>query len=232
MIINAPAKLNLTFEIKGKREDGYHNLKTIMQTVDIYDRLHIVKASDLELTGCLVAPFEDNTIIKAVRELEKFTGQKLPCHIHLDKTIPIGAGLGGGSSDAAATLWAVNSIYNLKCSVEDILQIGAKVGSDVPFFVIGGKSLVEGRGEIVTPLASEEGRFLYLVFRPHKRISSHEAYEEYDRTGKSFADQAREKCPQLDRVYHFFRDALVSGKGPTTWVRRDYMPATFEGEPV
>lgn len=226
MIINAPAKLNLTFEITGRREDGYHYIKSVMQTVDIYDRLEIVPWITLELTGAMVAPPGSNIITRAVWTLQGFAGRKLPCRIHLDKAIPIGAGMGGGSSDAAAVIYALNQLYDLGLCVHDLLKVGAQVGADVPFFLVGGKCLVEGIGEKVTPLDPDEGRFLYLIFRPHRRLSSREAYEEYDRTGKTFDQMAREKCPQLEKVFHFFREATVSGKGPTAWVKRDFFFAS------
>jgi len=232
MILNAPAKLNLTFEITGRREDGYHYIRSIMQTVDIYDRLKIDLSDHLELTGAMVAPPQENIITRAVRGLEGLVGRKLPCCIHLDKSIPIGAGLGGGSSDAAAVIYALNRLYELGLSPQAMMEVGAQVGADVPFFLVGGKCLVEGIGEKVTLMDPDEGRFLYLIFRPHWRRSSRQAYEDYDRTGKTFVQQARERCTQLDAVFQFFRDATVSGKGPTTWVKRDYFVAYIGDEQV
>lgn len=231
MIIKAPAKINLEFEILSKREDGYHEVRTVMQTVDLCDYLTIQKSEGFSFTGTQVAPPMETTIYKAMKVMEETFGQSFPISVHLDKVIPVMAGLGGGSSNAAAVLFAINELYELKLSKEELMGLGASVGADVPFFIIGGKCLCEGIGEKVTPLPPDEGRFYYIIFRPHKRIPTKQAYMDYDRVGQSFAEAARVKCPQLDDVFHFFRDAVVSGKGPSTWVKRDYIDVVFEGEP-
>jgi len=232
MIMKAPAKINLSFEILGKREDGYHEIRTVMQTVDLCDYLTIEKSKQFFLTGIQVAPPEETTIYKAVKVLEETFQQSFPISVHLDQTIPVMAGLGGGSSNAAAVLYAINELYELKLSKEELMGLGASVGADVPFFIIGGKCLCEGFGEKVTRLPPDEGNFYYIIFRPHKRIATRQAYMDYDRVGQSFAEAARVKCPQLDDVFSFFPDAVVSGKGPSTWVKREYFDAEFEGEPV
>ena len=232
MIIQAPAKINLEFDILSKRADGYHDVRTVMQTVDLCDYLTIVKSEEFILSGTLVAPPEETTIFQSIKIMEETFDQKFPISVHLDKVIPVMAGMGGGSSDAAATLYAINELYELKCSKEELMGLGASVGADVPFFIEGGKCLCEGIGEKVTPLPPDEGKFYYLIFRPHKRIATKQAYMDYDRVGQSFAEAARIKAPQLDDVFQFFRDAVVSGKGPSTWVKRDYYDAVFEGEPV
>jgi 4-diphosphocytidyl-2-C-methyl-D-erythritol kinase len=219
MILNAPAKLNLTFEIVGERMDHYHEIKTVMQTVGIYDRIDIEPSYITMLDGAYVAPASQNLVLRAQWALESFVEQELPCSIHLDKSIPIGAGMGGGSSDAAAVIWALNQLYHLGLCPHDLLEVGAKVGGDVPFFLIGGTCEVEGKGDRVRPLPTDQPGYTYLVFRPHKRLSSRDAYEEYDRTGKTFAEQARKKCPQIAEVLTVFPDAVISGKGPTAWVK-------------
>lgn len=229
MIINAPAKINLDFEITGKLPNGLHTIQTTMQTIDICDQITVDLSDKLELTGAMVAARGENLILKAVWALQKYVGKPLPCHIHLDKTIPMGAGLGGGSSDAAAVLKALVQLYNLKLDFNKLRSIGHHIGSDIPFFLVGGKCMVEGTGELVTRLPAAPGKFLYLIFRPHKRLSTKEAYAEYDSTGKTFEQMAREKCPQLDQVFSFFKGATVSGKGPTCWVERAYYDA-YVGE--
>lgn len=232
MLIAAPAKINLTFEILGRREDGYHNIRSVMQTVDLCDHLVIERADHMEITGCLVCRPEDSLILRAVRAMEAYVGRELPCSIHLDKVIPIGAGLGGGSSDAAATLLGLNRVYNLGIRLPDAMKIASSVGADVPFFLHGGMCLVEGIGDQVTPLPDDTGRVYYILLRPHKRLSSREAYEDFDRTGKSFAWMAMEKVPQLNDVFNFFKDAVVSGKGPTVWVKREYYKGAYGDEQV
>ncbi len=229
MIIPAPAKINLEFEILGKRDDGYHDVHTVMQTVDLCDHLTIEKSEQFILSGTLVAPQEESTIYKSVQVMEETFGQSFPISVHLDKVIPLMAGLGGGSSDAAATLYAINELYELKITKEELMGLGASVGADVPFFIVGGKCLCEGIGDKVTPLPPDEGRFYYLIFRPHKRIATKQAYGDYDLVGLSFAAAARIKAPQLNDVFQFFRDAVVSGKGPSTWVKLDFYDAEHDG---
>lgn len=220
MIIRAPAKLNLEFEILGSRKDGYHEIRTVMQTIDICDYLSIQKSEGFTLTGCLVAPPRETTIYKAVKVMEETFGQAFRVSVHLDKTIPTMAGMGGGSTDAAATIFAINELFELKLTKEEMKGLVASVGADVPFFIEGGRCLCEGYGEKVTPLPDEEEPGYYIIFRPHKRIATRQAYMDYDRVGQSFAEAARIKAPQLDQFFELFRDAVVSGKGPTAFVFR------------
>ncbi len=232
MIIKAPAKINLEFEILGTRQDGYHEIRTVMQTVDLCDYLTVQKSEVFSLTGTLVAPPKETTIYKAVSVMEEAIGQQFPISVHLDKMIPVGAGMGGGSSDAAAVIFAINELYELKLPKDEMKDLAASVGADVPFFIMGGKCLCEGFGEKITPLPPDEGKFYYFIFRPHKRIATKQAYMDYDRAGQSFAEAARAKCPQLDEIFQFFPDAVVSGKGPSTWVKRSYYDAEYKSEPV
>lgn len=221
LIVQSPAKINLDFKILGKRPDGYHDIVSTVQVVDLCDTITFRREPIARITGAVVSA--DNLIVKAVRALELVVGKDLPCHIHLDKSIPIGAGLGGGSSNAAATLQSVNLLYGLCLTSKHLQDIGAGLGSDVPLFLQvheGNRFRISGRGEIVTPVASSDD--LYVIFRPHKRLSSREAYEEWDRTGQSFADQAWEKVPWLDEIFELFPDAVVSGKGPTVFVKRNW----------
>lgn len=226
MIIKAPAKINLDFEILKRREDGYHEIRTTMQTIDINDYLLIEKSEGFSLTGNLVAPPQETTIYRAVKVMEETFGQPFPIAVHLDKTIPCMAGMGGGSADAAATLYAISQLYELKLTKEELQGLGASVGADVPFFIVGGKCLCEGIGEKVTPLPPDPPGY-YILFRPHKRISTKQAYMDYDRVGQPFAQAARIKVPQLDDIFELFPDAVVSGKGPTAFVFR-----TLEENPV
>ena len=232
MIIKAPAKINLEFEILGKRKDGYHEIRTVMQTVDLNDYLEIEKSEAFSLTGLQVAPPRETTMYKAMTVMEETFDRQFPISVHLDKMIPVMAGMGGGSSNAAAVLYAINELYELKLSKEELMGLGASVGADVPFFIVGGKCLCEGIGEKVTLLPPDEGKFYYIIFRPHKRIATKQAYMDYDRVGQSFAEAARVKCPELDDVFQFFPDAVVSGKGPSTWAKRSYYDAEYESEPA
>ncbi len=220
MHLTAPAKINLSFEIVGKRPDGYHDIRTVMQTIDLCDHLYFAHADAFSLTGSLVCPDDANIIVQTVRVLERElkTGH-FPVHIVLQKMIPLGSGMGGGSADAAATLLALNYMYRLQLSQETLTKIGVEIGSDVPFFIQGGKCLVEGRGEKVTPMPMDAPGTQYLVFRPHKRLTTAAAYLEYDLTGQTFEESARAKCPQLREIFEFFPDVHISGKGPTCWYK-------------
>ncbi len=151
--MNAPAKLNLVLEVLGRRADGYHDIRSIMQTISLFDEISFKPSARLELR-CSVPELQtpDNLVLKAAGALKSVTGYKGDVVIKLEKHIPRGAGLGGGSSDAAATLQGLNRLWELKLSYTDLLRIGASIGSDVPFFIKGGTCLVEGRGEIIYAL--------------------------------------------------------------------------------
>lgn len=176
VVVDAPAKINLRLEILGRREDGYHDIDTIMQTVDLVDTLELVARDDdgFSLTVAErskgVPADETNLVIKAAkalaRELRSRAGNAdLPgADIELVKRIPSGAGLGGGSSDAAATLVGLRELWNADVSDDLLEDVAASVGSDVPFFVRGGTVRCTGRGEILEPLAATGTMHAVLVF--------------------------------------------------------------------
>jgi 4-diphosphocytidyl-2-C-methyl-D-erythritol kinase len=176
--VAAYAKINLALYVLNKRDDGFHNIATIMQAIDLHDLIHLeVTGSGLALT-CSdpgLSTVEDNLVLKAVRALEAQTGQALSLRIPLEKRIPVGAGLGGGSSDAAATLWAVNELVGLGLSPEQLGELAAGLGSDVPFFLSSGQALAEGRGEQLTALAWPVDYHAVIVF-PGVFISAAEGY--------------------------------------------------------
>ena len=151
--LSAPAKINLNLRILGKREDGFHGLETLMTYVDLADTLTVSKAATLRFT-CSRPDLEteDNLVIRTVRLLEREVGRDLPLNIHLEKRTPSGAGLGGGSSDAAATFKAVRELYELEMSNERLETLSAELGSDIPFFISGGTAWCRGRGEILEPV--------------------------------------------------------------------------------
>jgi 4-diphosphocytidyl-2C-methyl-D-erythritol kinase len=218
ILIQASAKLNLDLKILGKRPDGYHEIESTFQSIDLSDFLLFEKSRKDYFTGGIICPKSENIILKAKRALEKALNKKLPCQIHLQKTIPIAAGLGGGSADAAATLLGLNLLYNLKLSKRKLTQIGVKIGADVPFFFYGGTCLVKGIGEIVTPVKQKLSKF-FVIFRPHKRIETKKMYELYDKTGKNFLEINRELCQGVKEIEKYFAkfklEAKLSGSGPT-----------------
>ncbi len=151
--MNALAKLNLVLEVLGRRADGYHDISSIVQTISLFDEISFKPSARLELR-CSVPALQtaDNLVLKAASAVKSVTGYKGGAVIRLEKHIPWGAGLGGGSSDAAATLLGLNRLWQLKLPYTDLLRIGASIGSDVPFFIKGGTCLVEGRGEKIYAL--------------------------------------------------------------------------------
>jgi 4-diphosphocytidyl-2-C-methyl-D-erythritol kinase len=175
----APAKINWTLEVLGKRPDGYHEIKSVMQTIDLCDEVEVSKepgsrneergssvkagSAALVVDGEGHEATEQDLTLRAVRALEEATGRKLPVSIGLIKRIPLAAGLGGGSSDAAAVLRAMDRLYELGLSRERLAEIGATVGSDVPFFAYGGTALSEGRGERVTALPDVRLAWLLIL---------------------------------------------------------------------
>lgn len=161
----APAKINLTLEITGKRPDGYHDIKSVMQAVDLYDELEFrSSARTLLYCNCAVLASPQNLVYRAIKLLRQYSGSRMGVSIKLKKNIPMAGGLGGGSSDAAATLRALNDIWSLQLSREELVMLGSRLGSDVPFFVSGaGTALVEGRGERIKGLAGLPGQYLVLL---------------------------------------------------------------------
>ena len=178
--IKAPAKINWGLEIVGRREDGYHLLRSLMQTVDLYDGLRLTPAEQ-DSCRCAALP-EDmpNLALQAWLALKQELGLTQCLAIEIDKKIPVAAGLGGGSSDAAAVLRGANRLFDLGLTLDQLCDIGLKVGADVPFCLHGGLALVEGIGEQVTPLAARQDYDLMLVC-PGIEVSTQKVYAAYDK---------------------------------------------------
>ncbi len=151
---SAPAKVNLSLRVLGKREDGFHNVDILMARLDLSDELafHNSRTTTLVCDAPGVPTDESNLVVKAVREFEKAYGRKAKQHITLTKRVPHGAGLGGGSADAAITLRALNEILGTQYDAEELAAMAAALGSDVPFFLNPVVSRCTGRGEVVTPV--------------------------------------------------------------------------------
>jgi 4-diphosphocytidyl-2-C-methyl-D-erythritol kinase len=163
----APAKINLVLEVLGKRADGYHEIRSLVQTITLYDVLSF-ELADKTSFECTEPSLQtsDNLVVQAAELLRKICGCKRGAKIKLEKRIPWDAGLGGGSSDAAATLSALNRLWKLKLTTLDLVELAARLGSDVPLFVYGGTALIEGRGERVTPLATSMQSWFVLLMPP------------------------------------------------------------------
>ncbi|MDO8424822.1 MAG: 4-(cytidine 5'-diphospho)-2-C-methyl-D-erythritol kinase [bacterium] len=220
ILIQANSKINLDFKIIGKKPDGYHLIDSLFQSIDLADILSFKKSKKNQFCGAVICPDSQNIILKAQRILEEKTGRKLPCQIHLQKSTPISAGLGGGSADAASVMFALNKLYELNLSKKDLAEIGAKIGADVPFFFYGGTCKVKGVGEVITPIKVKLPKF-FILFRPHKRLETKMMYELHDKTGKDFFSLAKELCPDINKIEEHFAKFKIklklSGSGPTVF---------------
>ncbi len=186
LTILAPAKLNLFLHIIGRRADGYHLLQTVFQFINLYDEITLKKRSDNLIT--LTADQakltnENNLIVRATRLLQQAAGTKSGADIQLTKRIPMGAGLGGGSSDAASTLLALNQLWELKLSFDTLGRLGAKLGADVPVFVHGHAAWADGIGDQLQPIELQEP--WYLVIAPPCHVSTQEIYASAELTRNS-----------------------------------------------
>jgi 4-diphosphocytidyl-2-C-methyl-D-erythritol kinase len=193
--INAPAKINLTLDVGAKRTDGYHEIRSVMQTISLHDTLTVrlmpnepgVRSEVFGEESLGVPADESNLVHRAAVRLQKtaaargiLPGNKSGLHIRLEKRIPSQAGLGGGSSDAATTLLAIDKLFALNLPIFELQKMGAMLGADVPFFLVGGTALVEGLGERVTPLPSLEPRWDLLIVKPAVGVSTATAYAALD----------------------------------------------------
>ena len=176
--LSAPAKINWFLSVAGRRDDGYHDIVSPMQCVTLFDNLTFEDAGRLELVSDLDVPVSENLVYRAAALLKKHTSYAGGARICLRKDIPLAAGLGGGSSDAACTLMGLNRLWRLRLGREDLMELGARIGSDVPFFIDGPFALIEGRGERVTHLRTE-GSVAILLVKPDIPVSAAWAYHSY-----------------------------------------------------
>ena len=160
--VHAPAKLNLVLEVLGK-QGRYHDICSIAQTIDLCDTITVAPAADLSFTCSQSGLVEDNIVVRAAQLLRQEAGVSLGAHIHLDKRIPWAAGLGGGSSDAAATLTALRRLWRLDMPDDVLAAVAARLGSDVPLFLVGGTVLLTGRGDRVRRLPAHPASQLILL---------------------------------------------------------------------
>jgi 4-diphosphocytidyl-2-C-methyl-D-erythritol kinase len=163
----APAKLNLMLHVVGRRPDGYHELQTVFQLIDLRDAIDIAIREDGLISrphGPAGVPEDDDLVVRAARALKSATGSPLGASISVLKRIPLGGGLGGGSSDAATTLLALNQMWQTGLSSDQIADIGVKLGADVPIFVAGRSAWAEGVGEKLTPVSLGSDSWYVVVF--------------------------------------------------------------------
>jgi 4-diphosphocytidyl-2-C-methyl-D-erythritol kinase len=177
----SPAKINIGLHIISKREDGYHNIETIFYPIKLFDRLIFSESNKFEIfCSDTSTPVDQNNLIyKARNILSEYVQTELNIRVELEKVIPAFAGLGGGSSNAAITLIALNEIFGLKLNQKELFEIAVKIGSDVPFFILNSPAYAEGRGEILRPLSEFQLNYKIMVVVPKIKISTAWAYSNF-----------------------------------------------------
>jgi 4-diphosphocytidyl-2-C-methyl-D-erythritol kinase len=181
MQIRAPAKINLSLRILDRRPDGFHEIETLIAPISLCDMIKIEKQNrwiDFSCSDPTLPSGDDNLVVRAAKLFLERTKVKSGVSVRLEKKIPHGAGLGGGSSDAAATLRGLNQLFQTKVSREDLARVGSEIGSDVPFFLCQSAALCSGRGEIVEPITLKPALRI-LLLKPAFGVSSGWAYSRW-----------------------------------------------------
>ena len=182
LILHCPSKLNLTLKVLEKKKNGMHEIKSHFQLIDLCDVMHIEKSnaqqSSIRTNASIDIDSKKNLVYQAIEALSEHVSQELHCNIIIEKNIPIGGGLGGGSSDAAAALIGINKIFSLQLNVAELMKIGLKLGADVPFFVAGKNAIASGIGEQLSEINSETKKF--LVVSPPIHSSTQEMFQIWD----------------------------------------------------
>jgi 4-diphosphocytidyl-2-C-methyl-D-erythritol kinase len=201
----APAKINRELRVGGRRPDGYHEIRSRIVSIDLADSIEVAPGRGLELAcaGLEVPPGESNLVVRAARALADRVGRPADARIRLTKRVPVGAGLGGGSSDAARTLVLLSRLWDSELAEEDLESVAASIGSDVPFFLVGGEADVAGRGEIVTPLPDSPAVELLLLVPPFP-LSTAEVYSARDRLAPALAEAALPSSLSVETSGRFF----------------------------
>ncbi|MGL4730731.1 MAG: 4-(cytidine 5'-diphospho)-2-C-methyl-D-erythritol kinase [Clostridium sp.] len=182
MKIKAYGKINISLDVVGKRKDGYHMLRMIMQTVDIYDELSFEKQKKDISISCnkrYLPVDENNLVYKAINLFRKKYNISSGVKVNIIKNIPVAAGMAGGSADAAATLRAMRDMFKKEVSDEELMELGLQIGADVPYCILGGTALCEGIGEVITKLKPFKDKILVVV-KPNFGVSTKDVYKALD----------------------------------------------------
>jgi len=176
-IILSPAKINLGLWITGKREDGYHNIYTYMHKINLYDRIFVKPSNFLKVktSNPNIPENKENIVYKAIKEFENYTGIEINIDIFIEKNIPVGAGLGGGSSNAASILLYLNEKYEKPLSEGELIKLGLSIGSDVPFFFKEGLVKVKGKGDILEETKIKYNEELFVIY-PNIELKTENIY--------------------------------------------------------
>lgn len=236
--VPSPAKLNLFLHITGQRDNGYHELQTIFQLIDLHDDIYFqVNQSDtitLSDANTVDVALEKNLIYRAAIAIKPFAQlQNAGCEIRLDKRIPMGAGLGGGSSNAATTLLILNELWQCHLSQQQLIEIGTMLGADVPIFIVGKNAWAEGIGEIITPIQDLPSQ-QFVIIKPDCFISTQALFSQKSLTrntkpskfaayqqnpslfGNNFEPLARELYPPVNEAFQYlnqYGQAKLTGTG-------------------
>ena len=237
----APAKINLFLKVLSQKNNGYHNLQSIFQMVGLYDEIFIAPRADGKIIIENDNPSilkEDDLCFKAAQLI--LDGTTLGVTIKVKKNIPVGAGLGGGSSDAATTLLAINQIYDLKINKKKLMGIGLKLGADVPFFINGKNGWVEGIGDRISPILIDNFRYILIIpdvcistssiFRDFKltnkviplKITTSFSNEEHDNIGNDLIDTIFKKHNRLHELFLWLKEfgaPKITGTGSTLFIK-------------
>lgn len=239
LVIKAFAKINLGLRVLSKRPDGYHEIETLFQSVDLHDTLTLEPLQKPEIQLEIISPWplphgRANLVYRAAERLRSQTDAGV--RIRLEKRIPVGAGLGGGSSDAAATLVGLKTFFSLCLGDAELRQIALELGSDVPYFLVGGLCRGQGRGEILEKLPDQFEGYRFLLVTTNCSLSTEAVYREYDalraherpaaqlRESVDYANDLEEAAMRLCPTLRELRQALtelqpdmlgMSGSGPT-----------------
>ncbi|AIY81792.1 4-(cytidine 5'-diphospho)-2-C-methyl-D-erythritol kinase [Clostridium botulinum] len=201
MNIKAYAKINISLDVIGKREDGYHLLKMIMQNIDLYDIVQVEKIPNgikLKCNKPYVPTDERNLAYKAAKLFKETYNIKSGIYINIEKNIPVSAGLAGGSTDAAAVLKIMNKMFNINVPQSELMNLGLKLGADVPYCICGGTALCEGIGEKVTKLKPFRDKILVVV-KPPFGVSTKEVYKAFDLSKVIFHPKTNELISNIEK---------------------------------
>lgn len=247
----APAKINLSLDVLSKRSDGYHNIEMIMTTIDLADRIKLNELAEdrieISLESRYVPSDERNLAYQAASLFKQTYGIHKGVHITIEKNIPVSAGLAGGSADAAAVLKGLNRLWSMQISEEELLKLGATLGTDVPFCICGQTAIVKGRGEIVEPLPSPPSCWVVLA-KPDIGVSSRTIFQQIvmgdivhpqttkvikalkennfenlcQSLGNALEPLTIKQYPEVQQIKHVLKQAgaaavLMSGSGPTVY---------------
>ena len=182
LILACPAKLNITLQVLGKKNDGMHEIKSHFQLINLFDEMQINKSkalcNSIRTNASIDIENDKNLVYQAIKALSKYVQQDIYCEVTIKKNIPIGGGLGGGSSNAAAALIGINHLYSLNLSISELMKIGLELGADVPFFIFGKNAIASGIGDKLHEIKCSKNNF--LVLSPNIHSSTKDMFMKWD----------------------------------------------------